>query len=80
MLASSSSIAVFIITVVLGISYPQESVNFQKRPQNCEKRLLASACLSACQSASNNSAPTGRVFIKTDRVFFENLSRNLKFH
>jgi hypothetical protein len=29
----------------------------------------------------NNSAPTGRIFIKFDTgVFFENLSRKFKFH
>ena len=31
--------------------------------------------------AWNNSAPTGRIFMKFDiSVLFENLSRNLKFH
>jgi len=67
MLASSSNITVFIITVILGISYPQDSVHFHKRPQNCEKQLLSSSCLSSCPSARNNSAPTGRVFIKIDK-------------
>jgi len=32
-------------------------------------------------SAWNNSAPTGRIFMKFDiQVFFENLSRKFKFH
>jgi len=45
--------------------------------QKCEKQLLASACLSTW----NNMAPTGGIFIKVCIwVFFENLSRKLKFH
>jgi len=31
---------------------------------NCERRLLASLCLSACRST--NEAPTGRIFVKFD--------------
>jgi len=43
---------------------------------NCEKRLLASTCL----SARKNSASTGQMFMKFDiRVFFENVSREFKF-
>jgi hypothetical protein len=53
--------------------------------QNCEKRLLASSCLSVLSSAGpsawNNSGPTARIFLKFDIiVFFENLSRKFKFH
>jgi len=45
-----------------------------------EKRLLASVT-SVCPSPWNNSAPTGRIFIKFDIcVFFENLSTHFKFH
>jgi len=37
---------------------------------------LASSRLSVCPSAWNNSAPTGRIFMKFDIwEFFENLSR-----
>jgi hypothetical protein len=37
--------------------------------------------MSVCRSAWNNSAPTGRIFMKFDVwVCFENLSRKLKFH
>ena len=37
--------------------------------------------MSVCPSTWNNSAPSGRVFIKFDiSVFFENLSRKFKFH
>jgi hypothetical protein len=47
--------------------------SFYARSQNCEKRLLASSCLSVCpsvrlsfrRSAGNNSASTGRIFLKT---------------
>ena len=48
---------------------------FYARSKNCEKRLLASSCLSVCpsvplsfclQSVWNNSAPTGRIFM----IFF----------
>ena len=53
---------------------------FWARSQHCEKPLLASSCLSVCPSAWNNSAPTGRVFMKFDIVvFFENLSRKSRF-
>ena len=54
---------------------------FLVRSQNCEKRMLASSCLSFCPCAWNPSAPTGRIFMKFDIwVFFESLSRNLKLH
>jgi hypothetical protein len=47
--------------------------------------LCLSVCLSVCPSvrpsAWNNSAPTGRIFIKFHiSVFFNNLSRKCKFH
>jgi hypothetical protein len=43
--------------------------------------FVMSVCLSVCLSALNNSALTGRIFMKFDiRVFFENLSKKLKFH
>ena len=48
--------------------------------QNCEKRLLASSCLSVRLSAWNNSVPTERIFMKFDiGLLFENLSRKFKF-
>ena len=47
----------------------------------CDKRLLALSCPSVCLSAWNNSAPTGRIFMKSDVwVFLENLSREFKFN
>jgi hypothetical protein len=62
---------------------------FQARSKNCKMRLLASS-LSACLTVSvcppfrppawNNSAPTGRIFMKFCILFFENLSRKFKFH
>jgi hypothetical protein len=36
------------------------------RSQNCEKRLLASSCLSVCVPVWNNSVPIGRIFTKFD--------------
>jgi hypothetical protein len=37
--------------------------------------------MSVHPSSWNNSAPAGRVFLKFDIwIFFENLSRNFKFH
>jgi hypothetical protein len=53
---------------------------FRRFSQNCEKWLLAS-CLSFRLSAWNNSALTGRIFMKFDIwLFFQNLSRKFKFH
>jgi hypothetical protein len=51
--------------------------NFYARSQNCEKRLLASSCLSVCPSVRpptwKNSVPTERICMKLDIwVFFEN--------
>ena len=44
-----------------------------------KKRLLA--LISVNPSARNNSATTVRLLLKSDiRIFFENLSRNFKFH
>jgi hypothetical protein len=71
------------------LSYPcrrnDSSDCFQTRLQNCEKRLLASSCLSfrlsVRSSARKNSAPTVRIFTIFDIwIFFENLSRKFNFH
>jgi hypothetical protein len=56
---------------------------FYAHPQNCEKRLFDSLCLSVCPpvhpSALNNSAPTRWVLMKSIIwVFFENMSRKLQ--
>ena len=48
----------------------------EPRSQNCEKRLLASSCVSSC----NNSVPTGQIMKFYIWVLFENRSRKLKFH
>jgi hypothetical protein len=54
---------------------------FQACSQNYEKRLLSSLCLSVRASTENKSVPTRPIFIKSDTcVFFENLSRKLKFN
>ena len=39
---------------------------FGRVRKNCEERLSASSCLSVRPSARNNSAPTGRIFMKFD--------------
>ena len=54
---------------------------FANLRKDCEKRLLASSCLSICLSAWNDSAPTGRIFMAICIwVFFENMSRKFTFH
>ena len=49
--------------------------------QNLKKQLFVSSCPSVHLSAWNNSAPTGRIFMKFDiGLFFENLLRKVKFN
>ena len=44
-------------------------------------RFVVSVCPSVRPSAWNNSAPTGRIFMKFDIwIFFENLSKKFNFH
>ena len=44
-------------------------------------RFVMSVCLSACLSPWDDSAPTGRVFMKFYiEIFFENPSRKFEFH
>ena len=51
------------------------------KSQNSGRQLSASSCLSVRLSAWNNSAHTGRIFVKfAIWVFFENLSSRFKFH
>jgi len=45
-------------------------VSFWAPSPNCEKRLLSSTFLSVCPSAWNNSASTGRIFMKFEITFF----------
>ena len=52
-------------------------------PQNSEKPLFALSCLSVRPPiiSWHSLTPTGRIFTKCDTwVFFENLSRNFRFH
>jgi hypothetical protein len=60
---------------------------FELRSQKCEKRLVASSCLSVCRSVRqpvcpwNNWAPTGPIFTKfCIWAFFENLVRKVTFY
>jgi hypothetical protein len=65
----------------LAFSFFPEYPFYLAHSQNCEKRQLALSCLFVRLSARNNSAPSGRIFVKFDIwVFFENLSRTFKFH
>ena len=49
--------------------------------QNCEKRPLATSCLSDRLSARDNSAHTRRIFMKFDIfLIFKSMSRKFKFH
>jgi len=43
------------------------------------KQLLAPSCLSVRPSAWNNSAPTGRIFMKLMFEYFSKISRKFKF-
>jgi hypothetical protein len=53
------------ITVMYSLAMARPFPRFYyARSQNCEKRLWASSCLSAW----NNSAPTGRIFMKFDTL------------
>jgi len=53
----------------------------EKLRKNCEKRLLASSCLSVRLSAWNNSARIGWILMKFDIWgFYENLLRKFKFY
>jgi hypothetical protein len=42
-------------------------------------RFVVPLCSSVHLSAWTNSTPTARIFMKLDRVFFENMSRGFKF-
>ena len=57
-------------------------VTFLAPSQDCLKRLLHSSCLSVRPTAWNNSALTGRIFIRSDTLafFFLNLLRKFKSH
>ena len=56
----------------------------QALPQICEKRLLASSCLSVCPPVCltiRPSAPIGWIFTKCNTlIFFENLLRKFEFN
>ena len=59
----------------------RNDLTFWAHSQICEKRLLASLCLSVRPSAKNYSAPTGGILNRFDIwEIFENLSRKFNFH
>jgi hypothetical protein len=43
-----------------------EAVKAFQEGENCEKHLLDSSCLSVHSHGTNNSAPTGWIFMKLD--------------
>ena len=58
---------------------------FSERSKNCENQLFASYVYLTIRLSVrypwNNSAPTGRIFMKFDIwVFFENIWRKFEFH
>jgi hypothetical protein len=54
---------------------------FWARSQNCENRLLASSCSFVRPSFWNNSAPTGRIFMKFDIWgLFSKICQEFKFY
>ena len=53
--------------------------HFQPPNQNCEKRLLASSCQSACPHGITRFLMDGFSWNFIFEYFFENLSRNFKF-
>jgi len=62
--------------VVIWVKYHCKS-----RSQNCQKRLLASSCLSVYPFMWNNSDPTRQIFLKfCIWVFLVNLSREFNTH
>jgi hypothetical protein len=72
--ASEASLCLLLWTV-----YP--SFIYRHFRKICEKRLLASSCLSVSPLVWNNLAVTERIFMKFDIwLFFENVFRNFKFH
>ena len=55
-------------------------VHFRRDSQNCEKRLLASSCLSVCLSAWNSLTCTERIFMRIDIwSFMGNVLRKYSF-
>ena len=69
---------------------PKYNIGIGKDESNCctpflifrhFRKITKSFVLSVCLSSWNNSAPTGRIFMKLDvSEFFENLSGKFKFH
>jgi hypothetical protein len=72
---------VFRVDLRTNTEYSSTLIGSKVRSQHCQKRPSATLCLPARLSAWNNSAPTGRIFMKFGIWgFFEDLSRKLKFH
>jgi hypothetical protein len=63
---SPCSVHIFATLHLLANCNGMAFVHFLASSQTCEKRLLASSCLPVRLSAWNNSAPTGRIFMKFD--------------
>jgi len=52
----------------------------QVRSQNCEKRPLASSCLSVCPHGTTRLQQNGRSWNLVLEYFFENLQKIYRFH
>jgi hypothetical protein len=66
-------------------NYPEEHIQYSEHDDSLKSRIIHHVCLSVQPSVRpstwNNSARTGRIFIKFDiQLFFETLSRKFKFH
>jgi hypothetical protein len=61
----SASFCVIFLSDGIATSVSMRVSSFQALSQNCEKRLLASSCLSVRPSSWNNSTAAGRMFMNT---------------
>jgi len=71
---------IFVINFKLGVVLWKVLGNLESYFGVFAKLRNVSWCLSIRPSAWNNSLLTGRIFMKCDIYFSENLSRKFKFH
>jgi hypothetical protein len=67
LVCDNKCVCVFYAVNLSNVKYIVSSLFVLGASENCEKRLLAasclSACLSVCQPALHNPAPTGQIFV-----------------